>query len=164
MQEYPTDVYKNWMETLAKWVTMMFRVGKEVAGETYVQNLEKEFHKYGVKVGPSYAAQMGETGTDCISIGRILDKSDESLGCYWEGHIENSATAYEKRVISCPVAQTLSREPEICLRLLNSSAQGIINSINPNARYYPMDECIANGDNSCHARVELSLKSGKVDS
>ncbi len=148
------QVYKNWTEGLALWVTMMFKTGKELCGEDFIRKLEEKFYKAGARLGSDKSALLEETGTDCKAIGKILDAVDESMANYWDGYVENSPTGFEKHITTCPVAEIFSKEPEICTRLVPAMGQGLVSGINPNTRlqFY---EFLTKGDKSCHYRVEI---------
>lgn len=153
MESTNEQVYKNWTETLAYWIAIMFNVGKEVAGETFVQRLEEEFYQGGARQGRRLSSLLGVTGTDCTAIGTVLDAVDESFGNYWDGYVENSTEAFEKRITTCPVAKPFSRAPEICSRLIAAGGRGIAASINPDTDFR-FSELISKGDETCHYRVE----------
>ncbi len=148
------EAYHNWMINLAQWVTVMVQVGKEVAGETFLNRLEEVFYKGGLTLGAQQHSRLGIAGTDCAAIGRIFDAVDESLANYWDGYVENSASAFEKHLTTCPVAEVFSRAPEICTRLMAAGGRGLATSVDPNATFR-MDECMAEGDRTCHYRVEI---------
>lgn len=155
MEKFPEQVYENWMKGLSKWVVLMFNVGKKVGGETYLRQLEEEFSKAGAEIATKICSQIGESGTDGKAIGRLFDILDESLGNYWDDHVENSPTGFEKHILTCPLADTFSKAPEICTRLLLASGQGLVSKINPNATFQ-LTEFLCKGDKSCHYRVEVN--------
>jgi len=156
MEQTKEQIYKNWMEQLSTWIITILKVGKELSGETYLQKLEKEFHKLGaagfeaLQIPPT-----AEMGTDCKTIGKICDTVDEIFGNPWDGYVENSPTGFEKHLLSCPVTDILSQAPEICTRLVPALANGMASAINPHAtiKFY---ECLSKGDKTCHYRVEIN--------
>ncbi|MCX6000266.1 MAG: hypothetical protein NTU41_11965 [Chloroflexi bacterium] len=154
MEAETEQVYKNWMNSLAWWATIMYRAGKETGGEVFVRKVEAEFHQMGKRQGEILRSRLQVEEVDCTTIGRIMDGIDKSFGNYWDGYIENSPGGFEKLITTCPVADTLSRAPEICTRLLYACAQGIVIGINPDAKFR-MDEIISKGDKVCHVRIEL---------
>ena len=152
--EATLEIYRNWAHGLAMWTVTLFKVGKEIAGETFIQRVEEEFAKSGVNVARKYGSLSGETGSDAQAIGRILDMVDESMGNFCNGYEENSPQAFEKHILTCPVAEIFSQEPEICSRLAQATAQGLVSSINPNA-HFRLDELLCKGAESCHYRVDI---------
>jgi len=146
-------VYKNWMELFGNWITVMFEVGKETGGETFIQRLEEELYQEGLQHGTRLRSRLEVKEPDCTAIGNILDTVDESLGNYYDGYVENSPTGFEKHITACPVAGILSRAPEICVRLVAASGQGLATGINPKATFV-IDRFITKGDETCHYRVE----------
>jgi hypothetical protein len=155
MESTMEQVYKNWTEFLAHWVTIMFKVGKEMAGEAFVQKVEEELYQGSLRLGTALRSQMGVEGTDCTAIGRVFDAVDESMANYWDGHVENTPGGFEKHITTCPVAKTFSRDPEICARFMTAGARGVVASINPDATFC-MEELIPKGDKSCHYRIEIT--------
>jgi len=154
METTTEQVYKNWMEIMGLCATTMFNVGKELAGETFLQRVEEMFYQIGLREGRQRSSMLAAGETDCIAIGKVLDAGDESLGNYCDGYVENSPAAFEKHITTCPVAEILSMAPEICTRLIAATAQGLVHSINPDATIR-FDEIIAKGDKTCHYRVQL---------
>ena len=153
MKSNMEQVYKNWMEVLAHWVTTMFNVGQGLAGEAFVQKLEEEFYQGGLQHGETLRSVLEVTGTDCIAVGRILDAVDESLGNYWDGYVENSPEGFEKHVTTCPVGEVFAGAPDICVRLVVSGMKGLAASTNPDVTV-SMDKFICKGDKTCHYRIE----------
>ena len=45
--------YKNWTESLARQMVILFRVGREIGGEKFIERLKEEYFKDGQK-GASY--------------------------------------------------------------------------------------------------------------
>jgi len=153
MEPTMEQVYKNWMETLGYWVTTMFEVGKETAGELFVQRVEEEIYQGALQQGARLCSRMDVKGSDCTAIGKIMDAMDESYGNYWDGYVEKSPVAFEKHINTCPVASILSRAPEICVRLIASGGRGLAAGINPDATFH-IDRFISKGDETCHYRIE----------
>jgi hypothetical protein len=148
------QVYKNWMNTLAQWVAVMYTVGKETGGEAFVQKVEGELRQTSMKEGERLRSRLHTEHANCMQIGEIMNGIDKSMGNYWDGYVENSPTGFEKHVTTCPVAHILSRAPEVCTRLMEASGKGLVAGINPKATFR-MDTAISQGDKTCNVRIEM---------
>lgn len=150
------QVYQNWMGVMGLCTVTLFNVGKELAGETFVKRLEEEFYKVGLAEGGKLRdkAGLGKDETDCIAIGKMLDIGDESMGNYWDEHVENSPKVFEKHINTCPVGEILSHAPEMCSRVIAATVQGTVHCVNSNAKV-SWHEIIARGDKTCHYRVQI---------
>jgi len=64
-EEYPVSEeemgrrYKNWVEVLSRQVVTLYRIGREVGGEEFVQRLSEEFHRQGKKGAAMLVAMSG---------------------------------------------------------------------------------------------------------
>jgi hypothetical protein len=155
---YPKEVYKTWMELLAKMNAAMYSVGNELAGEAFVKRMEELFFEEGARVTKETVQHLGITGTDCMAIGRIGDAIDESLGITWDGFIEQSPTGYKKDQTSCPMAEFFSEAPDLCVRMVPAFARGMCAAINPDVTYR-IEGCMAKGDKTCGIRIEMKKQS-----
>ena len=95
-----------------------------------------------------------ETEADCLTIGRLFDVIDDSLANFWDGYIEKSPKVFEKRVVTCPVAEAFSMAPIVCERVIASGARGYVKALNPKADIRFM-ELMPNGDDACRYRIEI---------
>jgi hypothetical protein len=95
-----------------------------------------------------------ETASDCLAIGKVFDTMDDSLANFWDGYIEKSPKAFEKRVVTCPAAEAFSMAPIICERVIASAAQGLVKALNPKATFR-FTELMPKGDDSCRYRIEI---------
>ncbi len=148
--------YKNWMEALARWTVIAIAVGKEVAGEAYLKRLEEEFYNGGRRNVRHWTEVVGleETAPDCMALGKIMDAVDDSFANWWDGYVENSPKAFEKHILTCPVAKAFRREPDFCERLVGASALGMLQGLNPKA-HITFDKFLSKGDETCHYRIEI---------
>jgi len=151
--------YKSWMDACARYAVMAFNVGKEVGGEKYVKKLKEEFYKAGQRGAKSWIAASGvkelqpELKPGCRAIGKLMDYIDEGYLNFWDGYKENSEKAYDKDILTCPVAKAWSRAPELC-DCIEVSMQGLYDSINPKAKI-KFDKLLTKGDEVCHYRIEM---------
>lgn len=74
--------------------------------------------------------QESETTLDCHKIGQVFDAMDDSLANFWDGYVEKSPKALEKRLVTCPVAEGFSLAPVICERLMLGGARGLLKALN----------------------------------
>lgn len=148
--------YKAWVDALANMFVSAIKIGEDLAGDAYMQRLEDELRARGRKSGKRFADAVGVQGTeaDCVGIGKVLDCIDDTMGNWWDGYVENSPEAFEKHIVSCPVAKAWSEAPEICQRLIAADVQGIVESLNPKATV-SFHELLTTGDKTCHYRVEI---------
>jgi len=152
-------IYKNWMEALARYAVILFNVGKEVAGEKYMEKLKEEFYKAGQRGAKSWREASGlqelqpELQPDCKAIGKLMDFIDDGYGNFCDGHVENSPKAFEKNILTCPIDKPWSRAPELC-DLMEVSMQGLYDALNPKARI-KFDKFLTKGEKVCHYRIEI---------
>ena len=110
----------------------------------------------------SALATMAATGTtkedfkDCSGgLPRIWDSIDDSMANFWDGYVENTATAFEKEVKTCPVAKQWSDEPEFCGVILKEFLKGVADELNPKFNTDGFSKLIVKGDDCCRYRFEL---------
>lgn len=150
--------YKAWAENMAGLVSLLVTVGQEVGGDQFLNKVEEAIFE-GSKLDAQKwkdAAGIEETETtlDCLKIGKVFDKMDDSLANFWDGYIEKSPKAFEKRVVTCPVAEGFSIAPVVCERFILSGAQGLLKALNPKATFR-FTELMPNGDDACCYRIEI---------
>jgi len=150
--------YKAWVTNLANQVVYLFKLGKEMAGEAFIERVRADFEAMG-KQSASY--WMSKTGTkpedfkDCTGIPKIQDMIDTTYANFWDGYIENSPQAFEKEVTTCPVAKPWSQEPDICDVMLGGFESGLMKGLNPRFSPKGFSKLLVKGDRSCRFRVEL---------
>lgn len=152
------DRYKAWTENMAGLVSVLVTVGQEVGGDEFLNKVEEAIFE-GSKLDAQKwkdAAKIGEAekNLDCLKIGQVFDKMDDSLANFWDGYIEKTPYVFEKRVVTCPVAEAFSIAPVVCERLILSGAQGLLEALNPKATF-SFTELMPNGDDACCYRIEL---------
>lgn len=129
--------YKTWAENLASLVAVMANIGQETGGEEFLQKVEEAVFEGGKADAQKWkdAAGIGESETtlDCHEIGQVFDAMDDSLANFWDGYVEKSPKALEKRLVTCPVAEGFSLAPVICERLMLGGARGLLKALNPKA-------------------------------
>ena len=79
---------------------------------------------------------------------------DYSLANFWDGYVEKTPKAFEKRILTCPVAEALSAAPVVCERFIASGARGSIKALNPKANIQ-FTELLPKGDDVCRYRIEI---------
>jgi hypothetical protein len=148
--------YRNWMNALFWQVIIAIMVGKEIAGEAYLEKLEKAFYDYGVRCAGYWKdiSDLKEEKPDCLALGKIMDTVDDSFANWWDGYVEKSSKAFEKHINNCPVATTLKWAPEICERMVPAALNGILQTLNPKATI-AFDSFMSKGDKTCHYRMEV---------
>jgi hypothetical protein len=150
--------YKNWTESLARQLVNMYRIGKEVGGEKFVERMKEEYYKDGQKGAQLW---MKLTGTkpgdfqDCSKMHLILNMIDDTYANYWDGYVEDSPAAFEKELFTCPVTKQFSREPDICQVLLGESSRGLADGLNPKIKARGFSKLLTKGDKVCRYRFEL---------
>ena len=150
--------YKNWTESLARQLVLMFRIGKEVGGEKFMERLKEEYYKDGQK-GAQFWMKL--TGTnpgdfkDCSKMHLILNLIDDTYANYWDGYVEDSPAAFEKELKTCPVTKYFSKEPDICEVLLGESSRGMADELNPKIKARGFSKLLTKGDRVCRYRFEL---------
>jgi len=150
--------YRNWTEALARQVVMLYRIGKEVGGEAFVERLKDEYCRGGKKGAAMWMALSGgkpEDFEDCMGLPRLQDKIDDTFANFWDGYIENTPQAFEKELKTCPVARIWSKEPDLCEVMLGASLAGMLEELNPKFKTEGFTKLLSKGDHVCRFRVEL---------
>ena len=150
--------YKNWTEALARQMVLLFRVGKEVGGERFVERLKEEYYKNGQKGAAMWMALSGTTKEDfkdCSHLPKVHDLIDDTFANYWDGYVEQTPKAFEKELKTCPVAKPWSKAPELCELLLGESLKGMATELNPKFKTAGFSKLLTKGDSVCRFRVEL---------
>ncbi|MBN1375675.1 MAG: L-2-amino-thiazoline-4-carboxylic acid hydrolase [Dehalococcoidia bacterium] len=150
--------YKNWTEGLARQMVLLYRIGKEVGGEKFVNRLKEAYAKDGQKGAKMWMTLTG-TGPDdykdCMKLPKIQDMIDDGFANVWDGYIENSPQAFEKELKTCPVAKVWSKEPDLCAICVNESAVSMYTALNPKFKFKGFSKLLTRGDDSCRFRVEM---------
>ena len=156
--EHMEERYKAWAENMARLVALLVTVGQEVGGDQFLSKVEEAIFEGSKSDAQKWkdAAGIGESETtlDCLKIGQVFDVLDDSLANFWDGYIEKSAKAFEKRIVTCPVAEGFSMSPVICERLILSGAQGLLRALNSRATLR-FTELMPKGDDCCRYRIEI---------
>lgn len=150
--------YKNWTESLAMQMMMLYRAGKEAGGEKFIELLKQEYRKQGKRAAKAYLAATGTTKDDfkdCMNLNKIQDLMDDTYANFWNGYIEHSPKAFEKEVYTCPVARIWSREPALCEFCISELLDGMLEEINPKFRCKGFSKLIPKGEKTCRFRVEM---------
>jgi len=150
--------YRNWTEALARQVVMLYRVGKEVGGEAFVDRLEEEYYRDGKKGAAMWMKLTGakpEEFEDCMGLPKIHDRIDDTFANFWDGYAENTPQAFEKELKTCPVARIWSREPDLCEVMLKASLIGMLEELNPRFKTEGFSKLLTKGDSVCRFRIEL---------
>jgi hypothetical protein len=150
--------YKNWTDALARQMVLLFRVGKEVGGERFVERLKEEYYKNGQKGAAMWMALTGTTKEDfrdCSNLPKVHDLIDDTFANYWDGYVEQTPKAFEKELTTCPVARQWSKEPELCEVLLGESLKGMATELNPKFKTAGFSKLLTKGDPVCRFRVEM---------
>ena len=147
--------YRNWTNALAWQLVIAINVGKEIAGETYLEKLEEAFYNFGIRTTGYWKETAGvkEAEPDCIALGKLMDVIDDSFANWCDGYVENTPEAFEKHVINCPIVETLKWAPEVCERIVPATLRGILQTMNPKANI-TFDRFMSKGDKTCHYRIE----------
>jgi len=151
--------YKNWTETLARQMVVLYRVGKEVGGEKFVERLKEEYYKDGQKSAKIWMSLTGTTledFKDCMALPKVLDFVDDRFANFWNGYVENTPKAFEIDLKTCPVAKQWSKEPQLCEILLSESLKGMAAGLNPKFRTKGFTKLLTKGDTCCRFRIELA--------
>ncbi|MFO7963845.1 MAG: hypothetical protein R6U50_07985 [Desulfobacterales bacterium] len=151
--------FKNWTQALADQMAVLYRVGKEIGGEKFVDRLKEEYFKIGQERARALMALTGTTREDyknCSGgLPNICNLIDDAMANFWDGYIENSETAFEKEIKTCPVVKQWSNEPEICDVLLREFVKGVAHELNPNYHTDGFSKLLVSGDDCCRYRLEL---------
>jgi hypothetical protein len=150
--------YKNWTDSLAHQLVLLYRVGKEVGGEKFVERLKEEYYLQGYN---SAKVWMSRTGTtlddfqDCTALPKVFDMIDDFFANYWDGYVEHTPNAFEKELKTCPVVKSWSNEPELCELLWGESLRGMAAALNPKFKTSGFTKLLTKGDKCCRYRVSL---------
>ncbi|MEM3700954.1 MAG: hypothetical protein QXL57_08865 [Candidatus Bathyarchaeia archaeon] len=151
--------YKNWTEALARQMVVLYRVGKEVGGEKFVERLKEEYYMDGqksVKMWISLTGTTPEDFKDCKGLSKVMDFINDYFANFWDGYVENTPKAFEVELKTCPVAKQWSREPELCEILVSESLKGLLAGLNPKFKTKGFTKLLTKGDNCCRYRIELT--------
>ncbi|MBU2647083.1 hypothetical protein KKI24_20410 [bacterium] len=150
--------YKAWTINLANQVAYLFKLGKEMGGDKFIERVKADFTRQGEKAAPYWMKKTGTTPDDfkdCSGIPKVQDAIDLLYANFWDGYIENTPQAFEKEVTTCPVAKPWCQEPDICDVMLGSFESGLMKGLNPRFKPQGFSKLIPRGDASCRFRVEL---------
>ena len=150
--------YKNWTSALARQVVTLFAVGKEVGGDKFVERLKEVFQEQGRKGAALLLALTNskpEDFKDCLALAKVHDFIDDRYANFWNGYIENSPKAFEKELVTCPVASAWSKEPDLCDVMFGESIKTMVETLNPKFKTQGFTKLITKGDGCCRYRVEL---------
>ena len=150
--------YKNWMEALARQVVALFRVGKEVGGEQFVQRLRETFRESGCKGASRLMSLTGskpEDFKDCSGLAKVHDYIDDRYANFWGDYVENSPKGFEKELNTCPIAKYWSKEPDLCEILFGDSLKGFAETLNPKFQTSGFTKLLTKGDKCCRYRIEM---------
>lgn len=150
--------YRNWTEALARQVVTLYRVGKEVGGDAFVEKLREKYRQDGRKGAAMWMALSGTVPEDfvnCLGLARLQDTIDDAFANFWDGYVENTPQAFEKELKTCPVARIWSREPDLCEVMLGASLAGMVEELNPKFKSKGFSKLLTKGDPVCRFRVEL---------
>ncbi|MDD5312266.1 MAG: hypothetical protein PHO26_04445 [Dehalococcoidia bacterium] len=150
--------YKNWTESLARQMVVLYKVGKEVGGEKFVERLKEEYRKDGKKGAAMWMSLTGskpEDFKDCLGLPKVHDLIDDTFANFWNGYIENTPKAFEKELNTCPVTKQWSKAPELCEILLGESLKGMAEALNPKFKTKGFSKLLTKGDKCCRFRVEM---------
>ena len=153
--------YKNWTESLAIQMAVVYQVGKEVGGEEFVEKLKEAYRGLGKLQAPMFMKMAGcapEDFKDVRGIGKVSDTIDNRYANFWDGYIENSPTAFEKEIKTCPVAGAWANTPEICEVYLYELFKAMGEELNPDYKFLGFSKLLPKGDNCCRYRIEIEDK------
>jgi len=158
-QEEMGKRYKNWTESLATQMMILYRVGKETGGEEFMNRLKEEYFKLGENAARALKAHTGaktEDFEDCSgALPSICNRIDDSMANFWDGYIENTAQGFEKEIITCPVIKQWSQEPEFCDVQLGEFVKGVAHALNPRFKSDGFSKLLVKGDTCCRYRIEM---------
>ena len=150
--------YRAWAENMASLVALMASIGEETGGEEFLRRVEEailDSTKFSVdRLKEAAGISQTQTEADCLTIGKFMDTMDDSLANFWDGYVEKTPKVFEKRILTCPVAEALSTAPVVCERFIASGARGSIKALNPKANIQ-FTELLPKGDDVCRYRIEI---------
>jgi len=150
--------YKNWTQALARQAVTLFRVGKEVGGDKFVERLKEVYKEQGRKGAAMWIALTNSKPEDfksCLGLAKVHDYIDDRYANFWDGYIENSPKAFEKELFTCPVAKAWSKEPDLCEVMFGESLKSMAETLNPKFKTEGFTKLLTKGDNCCRYRVEM---------
>ena len=137
---------------------LIYRVGKEVGGERFVERIKEEYFNMGKNLAGMIKKKSGakeEDFKDClVGLPKVFNYIDDANANFWDGYIENTPRAFEKEIKTCPLARPWSEEPEICDILLDEFGRGVANALNPKFKTSGFSKLLVKGDNVCRYRIE----------
>lgn len=139
-------------------MVILYRVGKEVGGEKFLQRLKEEYRIHGQKGAKRWMSATGtklEDYQDCKALLKLQDVIDDCFANYWDGYVENSEEAFEKELYTCPMVKQWSKEPDICEILIQETMEGMYETLNPKFKFYGFSKLLTKGDKCCRFRTEL---------
>ncbi|MEE9913097.1 MAG: hypothetical protein K4571_15395 [Deltaproteobacteria bacterium] len=150
--------FKNWTETLAGQLVIMYRVGKKYGGEKFVKEMKEEFFQIGKMTARRWIAANGikeEDSPDCTTLARVQDFIDDRYANFWDGYIECTPRAFEKEIKTCPITKAMSVDPEYCEVLVAESYKGLLAGLNPKFKTDGWLKLLPKGDKCCRLRATL---------
>jgi hypothetical protein len=150
--------YKNWTENLARQMVLLYRVGREVGGDKFVERLKEEYYKEGQKGAKMWMSLTGtkpEDFKDCLPLAKIQDLIDDTFANFWDGYVEKSPKAIEKELTTCPVTKQWSKEPDLCAVCVTQSGVGMYEALNPKFKFKGFSKLLTKGDKVCRVRIEM---------
>jgi len=150
--------YKNWTESLAMQMVVLYQVGKEVGGERFVEKLMDAYRNMGKSQAATVMKMSGsspEAFKDVRGIAKLCDSVDDRFANFWDGYVENTPRAFEKEIKTCPVARAWSKTPELCQVYLHELFKALGEELNPNYRFLGFSKLLSKGDGCCRYRIEL---------
>lgn len=150
--------YKNWTESLARQMVILYQVGREVGGEKFLDKLAEAYRNMGKSQAAMImkrAAFSPEDFKDVRGIAGLCDKTDDRFANFWDGYIENTPQAFEKELKTCPVARAWSETPELCEVYLHELFTALGEELNSKYRFLGFSKLLPKGDNCCRYRIEI---------
>jgi hypothetical protein len=150
--------YKNWTMSLARQMVTLFAVGKEVAGEKFVERLKEVYREQGRNDAYMWMKLSGakpEDFKDCTGLPKLQDFIDDSFANFWDGYVEATPRAIEKELNTCPLTKIWSKEPDLCAVLLHENFSGVLETLNPKFKGKGFSKLLTRGDKCCRFRIEL---------
>jgi len=96
--------YKAWAENMASIAALLLMVGQEIGGEQFLRKVEETIFEGSKLNAQKWKEAAGieemEATLDCLKIGHVFDAMDDSLANFWDGYIEKSPKAFEKRIVN----------------------------------------------------------------
>ncbi|MFX1236099.1 MAG: hypothetical protein ACFFAS_20195 [Promethearchaeota archaeon] len=150
--------YKNWVDSLSRQVVTIYKIGKEIGGEKFVERLKKEYRELGhrdAKIWMKLSGSKPEDFKDCLALPKLCDFIDDRFANFWNGYVENTPKAFEKELYTCPVTKPWSEVPELCEVIIAENVKGITETLNPKFKTEGFTKLLTKGDKCCRYRVEM---------